>query len=100
MRKAGLLRRSIRSDRILDCIADYSGVLVRAADISHVETKRGLIAASRLRLEAAVDAVKTPHPKCQALANAGTINETSDLKVVIEHVRDALEEASTLHGSN
>jgi hypothetical protein len=97
---AAVLRRSTRSDRILDCIADYSGVLLRALDMSHIETKRGLITASRLRLEAAVGAVTTPHPKCRALASSGTINETSDMNVVIEHVREALEEATALHGSN
>jgi hypothetical protein len=59
--EAADLRRSTRSDRILDCIGDYAAALVRAWDITHVDTKRGLIMAARLRLEAAIDAVKTPH---------------------------------------
>jgi hypothetical protein len=97
--EAADLRRSTRSDRILDCIGDYAAVLVRAWDITHVDTKRGLILASRLRLEAAIDAVKTPHPKCRALVNAGLVNETSDPKVVLQHISDALTEASALHGT-
>jgi hypothetical protein len=97
--EAADLRRSTRSDRILDCIADYSDVLIGAHHQTHVETNRAHITAARLRLVAAIDAVETPHPKCRALVEAGTINETSDPKVVIEHVADALEEVSALHGA-
>ena len=97
--EAANLRRTTRSDRILDCIGDYADVLVRAWDITHVDTKRGLILAARLRLEAAIDAVKTPHPKCRELVNAGMINETSAPNVVLQHLSDALNEASDLHGT-
>jgi hypothetical protein len=98
--EAGKLRRSTRSDRILDCIADYSDVLIGALHQTHVATNRAHIAAARLKLVAAIDAVETPYPKCRALINAGTINESSDPEVVIAHVEAALEEVSAQHRAN
>jgi hypothetical protein len=72
--EAADLRRSARSDRILDCIGDYAAALVPGT--SHMSTPSADSSWPPVFASAAIDAVKTPHPKCRALVKASALHGT------------------------
>jgi hypothetical protein len=92
--EARRLRREGARDRVLDCIARHVATLDRVRG-SDTVTNRSAETATRIRLEAAVDATGDHLPACREFA-AQSINLTSGPVVVASKAKAALEEVAAL----